>query len=67
MMFGQTDISAIQFNEKSRDDMPKILGGFRLYTLILNCANKCFSFLKRYSLNGKMAKEKLILVRGGQV
>ena len=33
MMFGRTDISAIVFDKKCRDDMPKILRGLQgIYT-----------------------------------
>jgi transposase, IS5 family len=46
MMFGQTDISAIQFNEKSRDDMPKILRGLQTIYTNIELRKRVFSILE---------------------
>jgi transposase, IS5 family len=58
MMFGQTDISAIEFNEKSRDDMPKILRGLQgIYTNI-ELRERVFSILKEVRPERKNGKGK---------
>jgi len=46
MMFGQTDISAIQFNEKSRDDMPKILRALQAIYTNIELRKRVFSILE---------------------
>ena len=45
-MFGQTDISTIQFNEKSRDDMPKILRGLQAIYTNIELRKQVFSILE---------------------
>ncbi len=46
MMFGQIDISAIDFSEKSRDDMPKILRALQGIYINIELRKRVFSILE---------------------
>ena len=58
MMFGQTDISAIQFHEKSRDDMPKILRGLQAIYTNIELRKQVFSILEEVLPERKKGKGK---------
>jgi hypothetical protein len=57
MMFGQSDISAIQF-EKSRDDMPKILRGLQAIYTNIELRKQVFSILEEVLPERKNGKGK---------
>jgi len=46
MMFGQIDISAIVFNPKSRDDIPKLLRGLQEIYTNIELRQRVFSILE---------------------
>ena len=58
MMFGQTDISAIEFNEKSRDDMPKILRGLQGIYTDVELRKEVFSIIEEVLPERKNGKGK---------
>ncbi len=58
MMFGQTDISAIQFNEKSRDDMPKIFKRLQAIYINIELRKQVFSILEKGLPEQKNGKGK---------
>ncbi|MFZ4802878.1 MAG: ISNCY family transposase, partial [Chlorobium sp.] len=58
MMFGQTDISAIQFNEKSRDDMPKIFKRLQAIYINIELRKQVFSILEEVLPERKNGKGK---------
>ena len=46
MQFGQTDISEIKFNEKSRDDIPQILKGLQFLYMNTSIRDEIFNLLQ---------------------
>lgn len=53
MSFGQMDISAIQFDPKSRDDIPQVLRGLQYIYTNKAIREKLFALLERTVLSGK--------------